>query len=156
MKKNWRWSLSLIFAIIFVAFLGEAAIGQEDTTKVTKTAPMTVEQLVAQAKAVVPEITVEQAKANIDKKMYKVILDVREPKKFRGGHLTGAINIPRGLLEFKITKKIEDKTTPILVYCKKGERGALSGQTLMIMGYTNVTNMDGGWKAWVKAGYPVE
>ena len=156
MKKNWRWSLSFIMAIVLTAFMGQVAVGQQTAKKITKKAPMTAKQLVAQAKAVVPEVNVKQAKANIDKKMYKVILDVREPKEFRAGHIPGAINIPRGLLEFKITKKIADKATPILVYCKTGGRGALSGQTLMKMGYTKVFNMDGGWKAWVKAGYPVE
>lgn len=156
MRKNWRWSLSLIIAIVLIAFMGQVAIGQEAEQKVTKIAPMTAEQLVAQAKAVVPEVTLEQAKANIDKKVYKVILDVREPKEFRGGHIPGAINIPRGLLEFKVTDKIADKATSILTYCKTGGRGALSGQVLMKMGYTNVTNMDCYWKDWVKADYAVE
>jgi rhodanese-related sulfurtransferase len=43
----------------------------------------------------------------------------------------------------------------IVVYCKSGDRGALSAQTLLGMGYTNVSNMAGGFVAWDKAGYEV-
>jgi len=152
MKKNWRWLLSITMVTTLIVFSGCATTGH----KAVATGPMTAKQLVMAAKAVVPQVTPAQAKANIDKGTYKVIVDVREPKEFRKGHIPGAINIPRGLLEFKVTAKIPDKATPILVYCKTGGRGALSGQALMKMGYKNVTNMDGGWMAWEKAGYPVE
>ncbi len=152
MKKNRHLWLSTIMVVALLVVAGCATTGHKAVT----TGPMTAKQLVASAKAVVPEVSVAQAKANIDKGIYKVILDVREPKEFRKGHIPGAINIPRGLLEFKVTAKIPDKATPILVYCKTGGRGALSGQALMKMGYKNVTNMDGGWMAWEKAGYPVE
>jgi rhodanese-related sulfurtransferase len=118
--------------------------------------PFTTDQMVAQAKATVPELTVAQAKMNIDKRSYKVILDVREPNEFRAGHIPGAMNVPRGLLEFQVSGKVPDKSAPLLVYCKTGGRGALAGQTLQNMGYKNVTNMDGGWVGWEKAGYPVE
>ena len=150
--KNRRWLLNSVMVVAILVFAGCATTGH----KVVTTGPMTAKQLVAAAKAVVPEVTVAQAKANIDKGAYKVILDVREPKEFRKGHIPGAMNIPRGLLEFKVTAKIPDKATPVLVYCKTGGRGALAGQVLKKMGYKNVTNMDGGWLAWEKAGYPVE
>jgi len=126
------------------------------TTQSVESGPLTTQQMVAQAKAAVPELTVAQAKANIDKGSYKVILDVREPTEFRAGHIPGAMNIPRGLLEFQVGEKISDKSTSLLVYCKTGGRGCLAGQTLQKMGYNNVTNMDGGWIGWEKAGYPVE
>ncbi len=151
MRKNWRWFVGVVMVVTLAGFFGCATTGHKAAT-----GPLTTHQLVAMAKAVVPEVTVQQAKANIDKGVYKVILDVREPKEYRAGHVPGAINIPRGLLEFKVAAKIPDKSTPILVYCKTGGRGALAGQTLMKLGYKNVANMDGGWKAWEKAGYPVE
>jgi len=67
-----------------------------------------------------------------------------------------AVNIPRGLMEFKVEKKITDKNSKIVVYCKVGGRGCLSACTLCRMGYKNVVNIAGGWQAWEKAGYPVE
>lgn len=151
MKEKWRVLVGFVLVLTVSAFMGCATTAHKEAV-----GPMTAKEMVAKAKAVVPEVTVDQAKANIDKGMYKVILDVREPKEYRAGHIPGAINIPRGVLEFKVTGKIPDKSTPILVYCKTGGRGALAGQTLMKMGYKNVTNMDGGWVAWEKKGYPVE
>ena len=67
-----------------------------------------------------------------------VLLDVRTETEFQIGHLPQAINISRGLLEFRIGETIKDLNTPIVVYCRAGGRGALATQTLMEMGYTNV------------------
>ncbi|PIV01299.1 MAG: hypothetical protein COS57_14625 [Syntrophobacterales bacterium CG03_land_8_20_14_0_80_58_14] len=150
MKKSWRlWSSMFMLAAVLV-FTGCA------TTQSVVSGPLTTEQMVTQAKAAVPQLTVAQAKMNIEKGAYKVVLDVREPNEFRAGHIPGAINVARGLLEFQVGGKVSDKSTPILVYCKTGGRGCLAGQTLQNMGYNNVTNMDGGWIEWEKAGYPVE
>jgi len=81
---------------------------------------------------------------------------VRTAKEFKKGHLPKAVNIPRGLLEFKVTKKIPNKNTAIICYCISGDRSCLSTCTLVKMGYTNVESMAGGWKAWLKADYPIE
>jgi rhodanese-related sulfurtransferase len=116
---------------------------------------MTTEEMVAEAKESVCEVTVSEAKELLDKGGY-LFLDCREPKEYKMGHIPGAVNIPRGLLEFKIPKKVPDKSVNIVMYCKKGGRGCLAACTLCRMGYENVVNMDGGWLAWEKAGYPVE
>lgn len=116
---------------------------------------MTAKELVQEAKKDICEVTVSEAKELFDKGGY-VFVDCREPKEFKMGHIPGAVNIPRGLMEFKVTKKIPDKSANIIIYCKYGGRGALSTCSLCKMGYKNVKNMDGGWEAWLKAGYPVE
>ena len=116
---------------------------------------MTTEEMVAEAKESICEVTVSEAKELLDKGGY-VFLDCREPKEYKMGHIPGAVNIPRGLLEFKIANTVPDKSTQIVMYCKKGGRGCLAACTLCRMGYENVVNMDGGWLAWEKAGYPVE
>ncbi len=116
---------------------------------------MTAENFVSEAKKDVCEISVSDAKEILDKGGC-VFLDCREPKEFKMGHVPGAVNIPRGLMEWKVSKKIPDKTAKIVVYCKVGGRGCLSACTLCRMGYKNVVNMAGGWQAWEKAGYPVE
>jgi len=152
MKKSWRLWSSMFMLVAALVFTGCATTGTQSAVS----GPLTTQEIVAQAKAVVPELTVAQAKTNIDKRSYKVILDVREPNEFRAGHIPGAINVPRGLLEFQVSGKIPDKSTPLLVYCKSGGRGVLASKTLQSMGYNNVTNMDGGWVGWEKAGYPVE
>jgi len=116
---------------------------------------MTAKDLVGEAKKNICEVSVVEAKASLDKGEY-VFLDCRTKKEFKMGHIPGAINIPRGLLEFKIAKKVPDKNAKIVMYCKVGGRGCLATCTLCRMGYKNAVNMGGGWKAWEKAGYPIE
>ena len=118
-------------------------------------APMTAETLVAEAKANVCEKSVSECKALLDEGGY-LFLDCREQTEYKMGHVPGAINIPRGLLEFKIANQVPDQNTKLVVYCKSGGRGCLASCTLCRMGYKNVVNMGGGWLAWEKAGYPVE
>ena len=116
---------------------------------------MTAKALVAEAKKNICEVSVSEAKGLLDSGGC-IFLDCRTSKEFKMGHIPGAMNIPRGLLEFKIAKKIPDKNAKIAMYCKSGGRGCLATCTLCQMGYKNVKNMAGGWMAWEKSGYPIE
>ena len=116
---------------------------------------MTAKDLVEKAKKNITMISLEDAKALFDKGGV-IFLDCREPKEYKSGHIPGAINIPRGLLEFKVEGKIPDKNADIVMYCKSGGRGCLACESIGEMGYKNVKNMEGGWMAWSKAGYPVD
>jgi rhodanese-related sulfurtransferase len=116
---------------------------------------MTARDLVEEAREQIVTISIADAKAMFDKGGV-IFLDVREPKEYKRGHIPGAISIPRGLLEFKISKEFPDKNASIVVYCRSGARSSLATYALVRMGYKNVKNMDGGWMAWAKAGYPAE
>ena len=144
MKKRSLFVFALAFMFV-LAFAVPQAMAED----------MTAENFVAEAKKGICEISVSEAKGMLDKGGC-VFLDCREPKEFKMGHVPGAVNIPRGLMEWKVSKKIPDKTAKIVVYCKVGGRGCLSACTLCRMGYKNVVNIAGGWQAWEKAGYPVE
>mgnify|MGYP000506834026 FL=1 len=88
----------------------------------------------------------------IGKEDQYTIIDVREPGEVQeSGMISGAHNIPRGLLEFQL-KPSEGfpPDTPILVYCAVGARAALAGVTLKELGFTNVRNL-GGFKDWQDA-----
>jgi rhodanese-related sulfurtransferase len=108
---------------------------------------MTSQDFVAEAKKNITEVSITDAKAMLDKKE-AIFLDVREADEYNEGHIPGAINLPRGLLEFKINEKIPDKNTKIVVYCKSGSRSALAAYVLSRMGYNNIVNLKGGWEAW--------
>ncbi len=152
--KHLQVSLKVMIAVLAISFSGSTLMAQNPASKLT--GPVTKKQLVAQAKKVIKQITPKKAEAAIKKGEITLILDVREPAEYKAGHLPNAINLPRGLLEFKITKKVPDTKTHILVYCKSGGRGSLSTQTLQLMGYKNAINLNGGWKAWKKAGLKTE
>ena len=111
--------------------------------------------LVAEAKQKIREISVVTAHSKLTD---NPILDVREPAEFSAGHLPGAVNIPRGVLEFKIgsdptLQNQQDKE--IIVYCQTGGRSALATEALHKIGYSNAVSMAGGYKDWVEKGYEV-
>ncbi len=115
---------------------------------------ITAQDLVAAAKQQIKEVDVNSAQTQIKQSL---ILDVREPAEFAAGHLAGAINIPRGLLEFKIGAHpdFQQQQASILVYCQTGGRSALATQVLNQLGYAQAVSMAGGFNAWTEAGLPV-
>ena len=141
---------STVLAFVFLLGFSLIISGCTTTPKV-----MTTKDLVAEANEHVTNIPASLAKELIDEGGY-IYLDVRTAKEFKMGHIPGAIHIERGLLEFKINNQVPDKNAQIVVYCKVGERGSLAAHTLVRMGYKNVINMEDGWVAWEKVGYPVE
>ncbi|NQU03098.1 MAG: rhodanese-like domain-containing protein [Syntrophaceae bacterium] len=100
--------------------------------------------------------TAEDVKASIDKKEKMVILDVRGANEYAAGHLPGAINVPRGLLEFKVFTAVPDQNMKIYVHCKTGGRATFATRTLLNLGYKNALWTQLNYAKWVKAGYPVE
>lgn len=86
--------------------------------------------------------------------MERIIIDVREPGEYAGGHVGGAINIPPAAL-MNGAKELADvpKDTEIIVYCVSGSRSNVSKHILEQMGYTNIIN--GINKDQVKAKYGV-
>lgn len=67
-----------------------------------------------------------------------VLIDVREPSEFDAGHATGAVNIPRGVIEMQMLAKYPDADQSIVLYCATGARAKLSAEQLFLMGYTNI------------------
>ena len=111
--------------------------------------------LVAEAKARIHEIDLDAADAAI--RDADVLLDVREADEFHAGHIPGAVNIPRGLLEFKLSASPEmtSRDLNIVLYCKTSGRAALAACALRDMGYLNVQSIAGGFDAWSAAGKPM-
>ena len=117
---------------------------------------MTPPQLVAEAMAQIQQIDMAGANAHLAKS--GAVIDVREPGEYQAGHLPGAVNIPRGVLEFNIGNNpaLANKEEPIVLYCKTGGRAALSAVNLQRMGYTQVRSLTGGFDGWVSGGQKVE
>lgn len=111
--------------------------------------------LVEQARTRIQEIPLGDAEAAIQ--AAEIVIDVREADEFREGHINGATNIPRGLLEFKLsgTPELGARDMNIVLYCKTSGRAALSAASLQDMGYLHVKSIAGGFDAWTEAGKPV-
>lgn len=86
-----------------------------------------------------------------------LLIDVREPDEYRQGHIARSVNIPRGMLEFKISNEplLQNLARPIIVYCKTSGRAALAVVAMQSMGFQNVVSLAGGFDAWVAAAHPV-
>lgn len=110
--------------------------------------------LVADARQQINELDLDAATAAV--RDADLLIDVREPDEYAGGHLPGAINIPRGLLEFRLSSDpaLESRELKIVLYCKTSGRAALSAVNLQAMGYLHVSSIAGGYDAWVGAGKP--
>ncbi len=111
------------------------------------------EKQVAEAKKNVTEIPPRDA-ATRSKSGEAVIVDVRETDEWDEGHIPGAIHMSRGTIEPDIEEKVPDPNAMIICHCGGGGRGALVTESLQKMGYKNVRNLAGGFKAWKAAGLP--
>jgi len=145
MKKRITWILVVAVCALFLAGISHQAFAEAK-------GPM---QFVADAKARIVEVTPQQVKADMDANKPVILLDVRDSEEFAAGHLPRAMNISRGLLEFKVGSMIPDKNANIVLYCRTDARSALATAIMQEMGYTNVRNMQGAFKAWGEAGYPI-
>jgi len=101
----------------------------------------------AEAKARIPQVspaTVEEKAAS-----GAVVIDVREPGEHETSHVAGSVNISIGVIAEKALITIPNKDTPLICYCNSGNRGALAAVELQKLGYTNVSSIAGGLKAYV-------
>lgn len=114
----------------------------------------TLRDMLGEARRALREEGPPELKARLDAGEQVVLIDVRDPDEYRDGYIEPAVNISRGFLEFRIGTTVTDPNAPIVVYCQTGLRSALAGKALRDLGFTNVTNLAGGYQRWVQSGYP--
>lgn len=113
-------------------------------------------KLVDAVKPRIRECSIAEVKAKLDRGERLHFVDVREDREFAKARAAGAKHIGRGVLERDIEAVIPDREAEIVLYCGGGFRSVLAAAALQAMGYTNVTSMAGGIRAWRAAGYPIE
>jgi glyoxylase-like metal-dependent hydrolase (beta-lactamase superfamily II)/rhodanese-related sulfurtransferase len=117
----------------------------------------TVDQLIAEANLKVSFMSMDEVRHRIQTEHPDILLlDVREREAYETGHLPGAMTIPRGQLELRVNRELPDPTQRIVVYCELGKISTLAAATLREMGFGRAVALDGGFKAWNEAGYPVQ
>lgn len=92
----------------------------------------------------------EAAKLIAEKK--PLILDVRTPNEYYGGHLKGAKLIPLQQLDARISELQKYRERPILVYCRSGNRSTVASQILIKEGFKKIYNLRPGIRGWNAAG----
>lgn len=121
-----------------------------------------INDLVADAKARIEELSVEQLRTEIAAGDVTVvdIRDVRE--RWERGTVPGAVSAPRGMLEFWFDpdspyfREGYDFDARYVLYCAGGHRSALATAVLNDIGYTNVAHLEVGFNGWAAAGGSVE
>jgi hydroxyacylglutathione hydrolase len=99
----------------------------------------------------VGQMTVHEIKARGEKLQ---LIDVRSPEEWKGGHIPNAHHIFLGELREKLGGL--DRNKPTAVYCDSGYRASIAASVLKKAGFGRVCNVPGSWRAWKKAGYPVD
>jgi rhodanese-related sulfurtransferase len=85
-----------------------------------------------------------------------IVIDVRTPGEFSGGHLEGAENIDYYHPDFRSRIERKDRSSRYLVYCKRGIRGHKTMEMMRECGFADVTNIGGGFDNWNSQGLPVK
>jgi len=127
-----------------------------EALRTNMTGGMTVAQMLSEAAAIVPFMSLAELNSCLElRRNDLILLDVRERDAFEEGHVPGARLLPRGQLELRVNQELTDPTKRILVYCEFGRISTLATATLRQMGFRGAVALDGGMKAWREAGYPL-
>lgn len=116
----------------------------------------TWKEQVVEAKREIALLQVRDVKEKFDAAEDFILIDVREPDEHQKGHIPESANVPRGVLEMTLEDNVKDPQKQIILHCAGGGRSAVAAQSLKQMGYQNVASMEGGFRAWMESGYPVE
>ena len=83
-----------------------------------------------------------------------VIVDMREDKDYREGHIVNAVHTPASNSD-AVQKLEKFRERPVIVYCRSGHSSAGFCGKLRKQGFASVYNLAGGVLAWQKAGLPL-
>jgi rhodanese-related sulfurtransferase len=127
MKRNHRWYLAIGMAVLLVLSGCSGATGG--------------------AAEPLPPAEVKTLNDNGE----ITVVDVREPDEYAEGHIPGAVNIPFGSLDARLGDVSKDKQ--VVFVCTAGPLSRRALEDVRDQGFTDANNMDGGMRAWTKAGY---
>lgn len=84
------------------------------------------------------------------------ILDVRTNEERARGFIPGSVQIHISQLPDRLGELPKEKNQPILVYCGTGHVSAVASAFLRALGYTEVKNLNGGFRAWSEQNLPIQ
>jgi rhodanese-related sulfurtransferase len=134
----------------------------QETDMARSRAAKTVDELLAQARAALPDRP-SPAEALHAQAGGALLIDIREDDQRReDGLIPGAIVLPRNSLEWRCDPAsewrhpaINRRDLRIILVCNQGYQSTLAAATLQQLGLIHATDLDGGFTAWAAAGLPV-
>ncbi len=100
------------------------------------------------------EVSAEEGAALIAN-VNPLVLDVRTPGEYAGGHLLDSVLIPVQVLQAEMGQLSGHEHKPVFIYCRSGNRSTVAAKMLMDKGFTNVVNLRGGIGEWQSKNLPV-
>jgi len=148
MKRN------LILAVLLIVFLAGCVQQEAAEQQTTETAEEAGAETQAEQPATYVDVSPAEAKALIDSTPGLIIIDVSPH--YDNGHLPGAVNYYLGDGSLDAAIPSLDKEAVYLVYCHVDSVAILGAQKLIDAGFKNVYRLEGNYRGWVNAGYPIE
>jgi rhodanese-related sulfurtransferase len=142
MKKIFRISSVILLLSILMA-CGNSELKVYDST----------EKLVEDAKSEVEFISAETLKSVIENESHFYLIDCREEEEYNLATIKGAINVPKGLLEFQIGNKVPERRANVYIFCSDEQKAVLAASVLPELKFPNVKVLEGGFNAW-ESNYP--
>ncbi len=102
----------------------------------------------------IEHVSVEELKTILDSKTGCHLIDVREFSEYEAVRIPNSALISLSVFDQKVD--LIDKNSPNYFLCGVGKRALKAAEYLLSLGYKNLYVIDGGIKAWIEAGYPVE
>lgn len=102
------------------------------------------------------QLPIDSLNAMTERNESFTLIDIRQKTDFYSGNIAGSVNIPRGILEFKIADEAfwfeqymypPEKNSMIILYSETGDLGALATLSIQRLGYSKVYNLAGGYKS---------
>jgi rhodanese-related sulfurtransferase len=104
----------------------------------------------SQTKEVLRKVDVVTFKEELSKKNDIQLIDVRTPEEYQEGYIENAILIDYFSEDFKTKIQELDKEKPVYLYCRSGNRSGKASIILRDLGFTEIVDLEGGYKAWIK------
>ncbi len=95
---------------------------------------------------ILPALTVQELKAELDSGRSLFLLDVREPDEVAMGAIPGVVPVPMGQVASRLSEVPTDQD--VVVICRSGGRSGRITEQLLASGYTRVRNLSGGTMSW--------
>ncbi|MDX2443194.1 MAG: rhodanese-like domain-containing protein [Bacteroidales bacterium] len=133
-----------IFSSFLVAILVfySCSLGSNETYE-------NADQMVTNALSEIQTISMQDLKLILEKKELVQVVDCREEEDYKNGHISGAVNVPRGLLEF--SPKLSNRRIKTIVLGNAEGSGALAVETLDKMKYSDCYLLDCTMEKWADA-----